>query len=154
MTDLAEAIQPAAAALACAVDAHDAEAVAEVLEPLDRQQLYALAVVLAAHIDIEQPMHLRAGLCDRAIRMAADAFQVAPGDVLSADRTRDVTSARMVAMTVAHRAGMTTVAIGKHFGRDHSTVINAVTKVAREPRLSTVAAHLCYRLGVDSEGAA
>lgn len=50
--DLAQAMRLPASLLADAVDRHDPDAVAELLEPMDRQQLYALAVVLAAHVDI------------------------------------------------------------------------------------------------------
>ena len=49
---LAQAMRLPASLLADAVDRHDPDAVAELLEPMDRQELYALAVVLAAHVDI------------------------------------------------------------------------------------------------------
>lgn len=49
---LAQAMRLPASLLADAVDRHDPAAVADVLEPLDRQQLYALAVVLAAHCEV------------------------------------------------------------------------------------------------------
>lgn len=33
--------------------------------------------------------------------------------------------------------GMSTTAIGKHFGRDHSSVIHALRKMAAQPRYAT-----------------
>lgn len=47
---------PRAAALVCAVRDEGAESLAEVLDPLTRDQLYAVAVTLAAMVDPDQPV--------------------------------------------------------------------------------------------------
>lgn len=50
--ELAEAVKPFAARLVRAVENERPKEIAEVLHGLDRQHLYALAVVLAAHVDL------------------------------------------------------------------------------------------------------
>jgi len=51
---LAEDMLPAAGRLAFAVHVRDTEAVADTLTPLNRGELYALAVVLAGFVDIDR----------------------------------------------------------------------------------------------------
>ena len=47
---------PIAAELSCAVADYDPLAVAEILTALDVEQLYGLAVLFAAHVDVDQPL--------------------------------------------------------------------------------------------------
>lgn len=57
--DLIVGAEPAAAALVCAVNDADQDAVRTVLEQLDRRQLHALAVLLAALVPDDRPIRHR-----------------------------------------------------------------------------------------------
>ena len=143
-----------AANLACAVDDEDADEIARILHALDRNQLYALAVVLAAHVDIDKPMAPAYGstrTCRLATRHAAALFDVTAEAVMSTERSRQVARARMVVMAVARRAGHTTVEIARHFSRDHTTVVYACEKVARDPRLRLAADRVIDRMQFDGD---
>lgn len=145
-----------AANLACAVDCRDRTEIERILHPLTRDQLYALAVVLAAHVDVDAPLEPKYGpdhLCELAAKRAAEAMDVDVDDVMSPNRNADVVAARAVAMASLRRAGLTTVTIGRHFGRDHTTVVYATEKVARTPRLRFAADRVSEALGIESEAA-
>lgn len=49
---LAEAVRPAAHRLVTAINSRNHNVIADLLHSLDRQHLYALVVVLAAHVDV------------------------------------------------------------------------------------------------------
>lgn len=152
MSDPTEAMLPIAAALACAVDDNNRDDVARILEPLDRQQLYALAIVLAAHLPTDEPLSTTAGpdrICVAAIKAAAQAFDTTPEAILSNDRHRHVGDARAVAMTVARRAGVSSPVVGAHFGRDHSTVLHNASRVGETPRLRGAVDRIWHQLYAD-----
>jgi len=135
----ARAAIPHAAALSCAVKDDDAAEVERILTRLSRNQLYALAVVLAAHVDIEAPLDPRlipGDACGTAVTHAAAYFGLDPDVLLSRSRTREATRARMVAMAVARRTGRTTVEIGQRFERDHTTVIYATERCNHDAELA------------------
>lgn len=69
---------------------------------------------------------------DRIVARVCDAFRVKPKDLTGASRLRTVLVPRQVAMYLAREAaGLSLVQIGRYFGgRDHTTVLNAVRKVA------------------------
>jgi|GEM_PF-6450163 len=82
---------------------------------------------------------LRTGRAAPAVRRAEEIrlvvsglYHLQPDDLLSRSRRQNVSCARMVAITLAHRlTGLSTVAVGKLFERDHSTVIHALQVTAR-----------------------
>ncbi|UUZ59549.1 helix-turn-helix domain-containing protein [Nocardioides sp. B-3] len=86
------------------------------------------------------------GVCAIAIASAAQSFGTTPDAVLSADRHRAVTDARAVAMSAARRSGLTLKAIADAFGKDHTSVMYAQTKVANNPRLNAVCSRVVDRL--------
>lgn len=136
--DPIDAMVPVAAALAVAVADHDRSGVDEVLAPLSRHDLYALAILMAAHVDLDQPIvnHFSpAATLGTAVRQAAKLFDTTPEQILSPSRIRNVTDARGVAMAAARWAGLTSNEVGRHFSRDHSTVLHAVARVGADARL-------------------
>lgn len=74
---------------------------------------------------------------DKIVTEVARGFDVDPADIYGDGRTRHVCMARACAMAVVKQAtkwSYTTV--GKHFNRDHTTVMNAVQKVNGDPELA------------------
>lgn len=144
---------PTAAALIVAVDAGDPTEVADILTALDTDDLYALAVVLAAHIDPDRPLAMHGtqvspiAACSRS---AAAAFGI-PMTAMRGDcpRTRDVLDARAVAIYAAKVCDPAAAwtAIGRYVGRDHSTVIHAHTRVGENDRLRRIAVRIADQVG-------
>lgn len=144
--------QPNAAALIEAVADEDADAVAEVLTTLDRQGLYALAVVLAGQL---MPEDDDTEKMRKAVAMSAHAFGLSASETLGASRERAALDSRAVAAYVGRLFGLSSVRVGKAIGRDHSTVLNAWGRVAETPRLRGIAHRIAEQLGWDrEEGAA
>lgn len=144
---------PVAAALAVAVDEHDPQTVADLIVNLDRNQMNALAVVLAAHIDPDKPL-LRVGLpgaTKKAARAAATAFNLNTAEVMGDSRRRDVLDARAVTYYAAHLLGDNYSQIGRVMSRDHSTVMHGYGRVGETPRLRAVAARIAETLGWSRE---
>lgn len=66
---------------------------------------------------------------EEVIDRVARAFRVDPAQVRGKNLSRSVAAARQAAMYVlCHRLGLSTVRIGKLFGRDHSTVVYALQR--------------------------
>lgn len=137
------AMWPAAAALAVAVADRDPEGVREVLEPLDRDALQLVAVLLADHVDVDTPPPSvwlsETATINTAIAAVAGTYDLTPDEVRSRTRQRHIFEARAVAMAAAHRAGLSIVAVARHFGRDHTTVSNALAFVRARPVLAELA---------------
>lgn len=134
--DLIDAMIPTAAALAVAVTDTDPDAVAALLTPLDTRRLHALAITLAAHIDIDKPLQPTvAAIADRVTRRACLTYGLAPGDLTGTTRLHAAAHARTVAMAACRLEGMTLMAVGAAFNRDHSTVLYAARRVAADPGL-------------------
>jgi len=145
-------------------------AVDDTLEQMNAQQLRSLAIALATHVNTNIGATENAGgevahdgpdgVCAIAIASAAQSFGTTPDAVLSADRHRAVTDARAVAMRAARRGGLTLTAIAAAFGKDHTSVMYAQTKVANNPRLHAVCtrvvdqldAHFAEPISVGTEG--
>ncbi len=133
-----------AAAFAALVAEKDQSAISYTLEQMSADQLRSLALALATQVNAaetaagEVPDVGPDGLCAIAVASAAQAFGTTRDAVLSADRHRAVTDARAVAMTAARRGGLTLPAIARFFGKDHTTVMYSLTKVANNPRLEAV----------------
>lgn len=137
-----------ATAFANLVAASKEDAVSDLLDDMDTDQLRSLAVVLAtqinaAHASYEDLADLGAnGICAIAADAAAQALGTTREAVLSADRHREVSDARAVAMTAARRARLSLPAIANYFKKDHASVIYNTNKVANNPRLDI----LCTRI--------
>lgn len=133
-----------AAAFAALVAEDNQAAISYTLEQMSADQLRSLALALATQVNAAETASGEVadvgpdGLCAIAVASAAQAFGTTRDAVLSADRHRAVTDARAVAMTAARRGGLTLPAIGAYFGKDHTTVMYSLTKVANNPRLEAV----------------
>jgi hypothetical protein len=82
--------------------------VADLIAPLDAEQLRSLATVLAVQVDQSAPASSATGpaaVCELAINAAAPMFGTTPEAILSAERSRPVSDARAVAMTAARETG-------------------------------------------------
>lgn len=153
MTDPAEAIRPTAAALVCAVADQDAHDIRDILTKLDTSELYALAVVLAANVSDDAPLHNYLATLtpeqqvDVAITRAAELFNTTGDHILAGDRHRHTTDARAVAMAACRLVGLSSPFIGTAFQRDHSTVLHAAGRVGEIPRLRHAAVAIADEIG-------
>lgn len=84
----------------------------------------------------------------RVLVVAADAFGLDVDTIRSTSRTTAVVDARHVASWVLHHDGVTYTEIARTFDQDHSTVMNAVGRVNRLPRLRAIAAGVHASLSV------
>ncbi|CAI9418298.1 hypothetical protein [Nocardioides sp. T2.26MG-1] len=88
--------------------------VADLVAPLDADQLRSLVAVLAVQVDQTLPAAPATGpaaVCELAINAAAPMFGTTPEAILSAERSRPVSDARAVAMTAAREVGLSLPAI-------------------------------------------
>lgn len=132
-----------------AVARRNPDAVAAVLNPLDRADLEAVAIILADFVDPEET------LVNGALVFAARAFHVTQDDLLSPSRRRECIDARAVACYSARLLGFSYPRIGKAIERDHTTVMAACSRVGETPRLRGIAQRIAEQLGWDrEEGAA
>lgn len=151
---LANAMLPVAAAITIAIDEEDAAEIERLLTGLSTQQLYALAVVLAAHVDPDRPMVRRpasAGATKKAARRAALAFGTDIEAVMGDSRRREVLDARAVVYYAAHLLGENYSQIGRVMSRDHSTVMHGYSRVGTTPRLRGIAEQIARDLGWDRD---
>lgn len=119
--------------------------VADLIAPLDADQLRSLVTVLAVQVDQSVPASSATGpaaVCELAINAAAPMFGTTPEAILSAERSRPVSDARAVAMTAARETGLSLPAIAEHFDKDHGSVIHAVRRTGERPRLADAAARV------------
>ena len=119
--------------------------VADLIAPMDAEQLRCLLTVLAVQVDQTMPSTSATGpaaVCELAINAAAPMFGTTPEAILSAQRSRTISDARAVAMTAAREVGLSLPAIAEHFNKDHGSVIHAVRRTAERPRLSDAAARV------------
>lgn len=119
--------------------------VADLIAPLDADQLRSLVTVLAVQVDQTMPAAPATGpaaVCELAINTSAPMFGTTPEAILSAERSRPVSDARAVAMTAAREVGLSLPAIAEHFNKDHGSVIHAVRRTAERPRLADAAARV------------
>lgn len=154
MTDEAEAMLPAAAALAVAVADYDAAAVADVLKPLEHRELHALCIALAANVDLDAPLTADIAeltprdIATRAINIAAELFYTESDAILARTRDRrNVSDARAVAMYACRLVGLSSTYTGRQFNRDHSTVLYSCTRVGEDPRLRGIGKRIAAQCG-------
>lgn len=133
-----------AAAFAALVANANQSVLERTLDQMNAEQLRSLAIALATQVNAAETAAGEVadvgpdGICAIAIATAAQSFGTTRDAVLSADRHRAVSDARAVAMTAARRGGLTLPAIATHFGKDHTSVMYAQSKVANSPRLNAV----------------
>ena len=87
----------------------------------------------------------------RILRLVAEAWRTDVPTLRSPKRARPVVQARQIAMFLLRRhTGLTLVAIGDLLGgRDHTTVIYGIRKIARNPQLRAAADVLAARFEED-----
>ena len=155
--DINVAVTPEqAAAFAALIADGDQVAVSHTLEQMGAEQVRSLAIALATQINAAESASGEVsdvvsdagpdGICTIAVAAAAQAFGTTGDATLSADRHRAVTDARAVAMTAARRGGMTLTSIAAFFGKDHTSVMYAQSKVANNPRLNAVCTRIVDQL--------
>lgn len=148
--DPTDAMIPVAASLACAVAEYDKDTITRTLTKLKRSELYALVILYAAHVDLDAPMAgalSPQGIVAHAVRSAATSFDTTYNDIMGRSNLRNVREARVVAMAACRRAGMSSPVVGEYFGRDHTTVLHATTRVGEDPRLRRIADRILETVG-------
>lgn len=143
---------PTACDLVCAVGDRDHQRIHEILTSSNTEELYALAIVLAAMVPDDTNIDVllaRNGLeivptaGQRTVREAANItaryLDISPHAIFTRSRERKVLDARQVVCWVAADAGFSYSEIGRHIKRDHSSVMHAVSKVTQTPHLYAVA---------------
>ena len=152
VTPAGELTAKQAAAFAALVADANQTAINYTLDQMNAEQLRSLAIALATQVNAAENANGEVadvgpdGICAIAIATAAQSFGTTRDAVLSADRHRAVTDARAVAMTAARRGGLTLPAIASYFGKDHTSVMYAQTKVANNPRLNAVCTRIVDQL--------
>jgi hypothetical protein len=108
-----------------------------------------LVIVLVEQLDQAMPEPLGNGpaaVCGQAIAAAAQAFGTSPEAIVGSERSRTVSDARAVAMTVARQSGLSFPAIAEQFNKDHGSVIHAVRRTSQRPRLQDAAVRIPEQL--------
>ncbi|HKY58354.1 MAG TPA: helix-turn-helix domain-containing protein [Aeromicrobium sp.] len=141
---LAARMGPVADQFVEAVNLRYAAEIEAVLSPLTRDELYALAVVLADRVPATVTDAER---IQRAVVLAARRFGTSPDMILSGSTKREDSDARATVCYAAHLLGMSYSFIGRQIGRDHSTVMYSVGRVGETPRLRVCAHDIATRLG-------
>jgi hypothetical protein len=144
MNDLIERMTPTAAQLACAVSEMDTDQSQSILGALSRDELQALAVVLAAVVDVDAPFGNRPeDETKRVVRELADVvgerLGVDFGCILSKSRQQEYVAARQIVCWIALADGHRCSHIGRALGRDHATVLHSAEKVTATPHLLAIA---------------
>lgn len=125
-----------------AVVKRDPQEVARVLNPLRRDELEAVAIILADYTD---PTEARQAA---VIRMSAYAFKITPDDVTGPSRDRVSVDARSVAGYALRLFDLSYPQISKAIGRaDHTSAIGAVSRAGESPRLRGIATGIATELG-------
>lgn len=130
--------------------------VADLIGPLDADQLRSLVTVLAVQVDQTMPAAPATGpaaVCELAINAAAPMFGTTPEVLLGADRSRAAADARAVAMTAARIHGHSLPTIARHFDRDHTTVLHATRRIEKTPPLRDLAVKIAAELPDEPPGA-
>lgn len=152
---------PVAADLACAIDDHDKGRVSAVLATLEKADLHALVVLLAALVDVDEPLTMVRHGCDRFVQLAAlqaaRIYGVTTGEIFHTNGKRgavNVAHARHVVVLVADRAGFRQADIARAMHVDHSTVLYALENARHRPRVMAAAEIVSRHMGLEGVGAA
>ena len=148
VTPGAELTAEQVAAFATLVAEENRPIIQRTLAGMTAEQVRTLAVALARQLNGTENADGAVrdvgpnAICAMAISTAVLSFGTTRDAVLGADRHRAVSDARAVAMTAARRGGLTLPSIASYFGKNHTSVIYAQSKVANNPRLNAV----CVRI--------
>jgi len=121
----------------------------ERLRPLSRR--YALGITRSQAIawlaDAETEARLPS-MMERIVTRVCAVYRVKPKDVIGTSRLRSMLIPRQVAMYLAKNVGkLPLTTIGSHFGgRDHTTVLHAVNKIAADIKLDLKLAQIVKEL--------
>jgi chromosomal replication initiation ATPase DnaA len=153
-----ESVLPSAVALSIAVADFDGDAVSRILADLGLSELQALSILLAAHVNLDRPLTIDLPdpvtpdrVVTRAVNLAAEMFCVSPGDLTGDARQRPALDGRAVAMAALRLCGMSSPSVGQAFGRDHSTVLYAQSRVGENSRLRALSQRIAMQCGWDRE---
>lgn len=84
---------------------------------------------------------------DLITQWTADYFGLSKNQIFIKSRSREILDARYAAIYIFHSVfRFSKKSIGKYFGFDHSTVINAIKCVENDPGLMLSTNHLAYRI--------
>lgn len=134
--------------LLAAVEASDRDAIAKTLETLDRTELEALLVAIAArHTEATRTVDTDSERLAAIMREAARIFGTSPEDIAGPSRFREVVDARAASCYAARLFDMSYSRIGRQIGRDHSSVMAACGRVGETPRLRRAAERIAVGLG-------
>lgn len=127
----------------------------DMLDDLTPSQLRSLSVFLALHSDLAliaetaSTIHTPEAVVHITVELSAARFGVTTDDILSNTRRREVVEARHAAMYAARLAGLSLPKIGAEYGKDHTTVLHAVTRVGENARLRRIANRIAADLNSD-----
>lgn len=145
MTDIPELANLVVRALA----AEDPDLASYRMSHLRTPALRQLCIELGRRVPA--PMTADEDTLESAARSAAAIFGVTQIDITSATRRRQVVDARHVVCYAGHLLGMPYAHIGKFLGRDHSTIMSAVSRVGSDRRLRGISSTIAANLGWDRE---
>lgn len=131
-------VRPIAARLACDVADRDLADCRALLADLSHEDLIAVAIVLASSVDPDKPLGVVEShemTVRRIVRATVARSSVTVEDVLSGARGRPIADARQIVAWVAAAQGLSSVAIGRVLGRDHSTILHSILRVTSTPAM-------------------
>lgn len=137
-----------AAALVCAVHDHDRPTCHRILSEASRDDLYAIAVILAASVREDDPLMAQY----KPERLGYYQIRDKVCEVLELDpdhltgRTRPCVRARQIIAWVCVSAGYSYSATGRLMGHDHTTIMHNVERVTTDRRLHDVAVFILGEL--------
>lgn len=142
-----------AAELVRAVQDNDQPTCHKVLSEASRDELYCIAVVLAASVRQDDPLMAHyappAVPFDDIVEAACDVADCFPHEFYGDPMKPDAIRARQVAAWVGARAGYTYSELGRRLERNHSTIMSNVEVVTRDRHLHRLALKAIDRIGKD-----
>jgi chromosomal replication initiation ATPase DnaA len=120
---------------------------ATLADAAERRDHDAIRSILGRAPEATQPEPIEA-----AVERAAAHLGVTVAGITGRGRCRELVDARAVVCYTSWLLGYSSVATGRRLGgRDHSTVLAAITRVAGTPRLRCLAEQIARGLGWDRE---
>jgi hypothetical protein len=146
-------IRVLAGELVCAVHDSDAPTCHRILENASRGDLHALAVCLAASVRQDDPLlaQWKAPVVSvpEIVEVACSVTGCSQREFYGDEKYADIVNARHIAWWVGSLAGYTYVDLGKQMKKHHTTVMNGVQRVTRDPELHKLADQVVERIGGD-----
>lgn len=79
---------------------------------------------------------------DMVMRYVGEGYGLTKAEILGRRRSQNIAEARAVAYFLVRKYGLSLPAIGRIFGRDHSTILSGIRSVARKMRTRPEIANL------------